>query len=101
MEDWPTFRVLPIVVPPAGPTFSYAGGQVLAGLIDGALAGQMGKQSMQALKYQIDESLALYDAGVRRGQYQIGWLTFDNHHTLDSQLARLRSASTQLATLAA
>jgi len=81
------------------PSFSFVGGSVLAGLLEGALAGQMGKPSIRLLKYQVDEALASYDAGNRPGLYQVGTLTFANHLTLARQVARLRTASTALAAL--
>lgn len=86
-----------------GASFSFTGGTVLAGLIDGALAGQMGKPAMQLLLFQISEALALYDGGYRSPYpRQIGNLPpFEAQHSEASQIARLRSAKTQLTTLTA
>ncbi len=85
-------------------TFSYIGGTALAGLLDGALAGQMGRQSMQLLRQQIGDALAAYDGGQRTP----GWPTaigslppFEGNFTVQSQVQRLRDAHAQLGTMIA
>lgn len=83
-------------------TFSYPGGTVLAGLLDGALAGQMGIQSMRLLRHQIQYSLDAWDAGFRKLGHPkaIGWLPpFEGDWTVASQVQRLRDGVTQLTAL--
>lgn len=82
----------------------YADGTVLAGRLDGALAGHMDKQDMKLLHLQIGESLAAFDRGFRRDDAPnaIGWLEpFQGDFTLESQVERLRDGHAQLGTMIA
>jgi hypothetical protein len=98
--------------------------QVLEGVIEGALAGQMGKPALRTLLFQIDQILTIDDdfanrterivaggihtedvdwVGADQGRRpnQIGNEIFSNRWTRASQRQRLVDARTAIAALAA